>query len=708
MHNSAFNILSLYIPSMYMKIVFRLLAVAILLMGITPSFAQIDPKQITIVRDSFGVPHIFAKTDAEVAYGLAWAHCEDDFKDIQYNLLSGQKRLGSVMGKEGVLFDYGMQFLGIDTFVDNNFEKDLSPKFRTVLDAYISGVNAYAQAHPDEVLIKKAIPFTSKDAVKGYCLNLSLWAGAGLALKSIKENRIEEFNAPNETGSNAMAIAPTHTEDGKAWLAINSHQPIEGRFAWYEAHLCSEEGWDIIGGLFPGGMSIFVGTNRHLGWAHTTDYHTWGDIYKLNMKGKKYQYEDEWRDFKTGKAKLHVNLKGFKISLNKKLYFSEYGPVFKAKHGFYAIRFPAYRDMRACEQWYNMNKATNFKEFETAVKMQGIPLFNIVYADVTGNIYLHSGGIFPDRNPTLNWHQPITSASSRYNWKGLLPYDKKVTLFNPSCGYVFNCNNTPTHATGAECNWKGDFPGLQKFMYNRGERFEELLAANKGKFTWEYFRMVKFDKSYSKTGCYADRFKTVFNLDAAKYPNIADAIAKLKKWNYDGAANNREAALAMIIQEHLRKKSKAPFAFLMIRKQPIPEADAVWAIGKAKKHLVKHFGSIDVSLGTVQRLIRGNVSLPASGLREVSRATDAKLYNKKTGIYKAESGDGYIQLVRFGKDGPEIESINAYGASHNPASKHYTDQMEMFEKEQLKPMTFDKATIIKNAERVYHPGIGNL
>lgn len=335
-------------------------------------FDCINPENITIARDTFGVPHIFAPTDAEAAYGLAWAHAEDDFEHIQHNLLAAQGRLGEVLGKEGVLFDFALKFLGIDTLVEQRYETDLTETFRKVIDGYVQGINAYAMAHPQEVLIKNALPFSGQDVIKGYVLSLSLMSGVGMTLKAIKENRFEEFFAPNDQGSNAMAIAPSRTEDGKTWLLINSQQPIEGRFAWYEAHIYSEEGWNIIGGLFPGGVTIFVGANEHLGWAHTINYHNFGDVYKMQTKPsnqKYYKYEGAWKKFGSRKIALKVKLAGLKIGVKKKVLDSEYGFVFKTIHGWYAIRFPVYNDIRMAEQWYRMNKAQNFEEFEFALKM---------------------------------------------------------------------------------------------------------------------------------------------------------------------------------------------------------------------------------------------------------------------------------------------------------------------------------------------------
>lgn len=679
------------------------LLVFLLCLSTVFSYSQINPTNITIARDSFGVPHIYGHTDAEAAYGLAYAHCEDDFKSIQQNLLSAKGMLGEVLGKEGVLFDFGLKFFGIDTLVDNNYERVISNDFKKVLNGYVQGVNDYAAKHPDEVLLQKALPFKATDMIKGSTLTLTLFAGAGMALKSIKDNHIELLHQPNEVGSNSMAISPTRTEDGKGWLLVNSHQPIEGRFAWYEAHIKSDEGWDIIGGLFPGGTTIFVGSNKNLGWAHTTNYHTFGDIYQLKHKGNKYLYDGEWKTFETKTAHLKIKLGGIKIGIAKKIRTCEYGPVFQAKQGWFAIRFPGAMDLRATEQWFRMNKANNFKEFETALKMEAIPLFNIMYADVEGNIFYQSGCQVPLRDSTLNWHLPITANTSNYKWNSLVPYDRKPALLNPGCGYLFSCNQTQYSVSGKDCAWKGSFVGIQQFNYNRGERFGELLGAVKGKFTWTDFLRVKFDKAYSTTASYARNFKTAFELDEKKYTDIADAIKKLKQWNRTGDAENRDAAVAMIMQERLQKEWKVPFAFLMIKKEPLLENDLVAALRYAKKFMLSKYGTLDVKLGDVQRMIRGNVSFPASGLREVSRAADPKLYDKAEGTWRITGGDGYIQVNKYSAKGVEINSINAYGASSHPESKHYTDQMEMFSKEQFKKMTFDWEVIKRNAEKVYSP-----
>lgn len=678
----------------------------------TMSFSQtIDPKDVTIIRDSLGVPHVHGKTDADAAYGLAYAHSEDNFADIQEAVMAGKGLMGSYKGKDGVLFDFGLKFLNIDSLVEARFEKDLSPAFRAVLQAYAQGLNDYAATHPKEVILKKAFPVTAKDLVKSSTLSVSLMAGLGMALKAVNENRVQEFMGSNEahtgTGSNALAVAPEKMDDGRAYLLVNSHQPIEGRFAWYEAHVMSDEGWNCVGGLFPGGSSVFVGSNEHLGWGHTFNYHQFGDIYKLEINPKnknQYRYDGEWRDFYVRKIKLKVKLIGMKIPVSRKVKSCVYGPVFENKYGSWAFRFPAYNDIRATEQWFLMNKAKNFGEFTEAMEMQAVPLFNTVYADKDGNIMLHSGGKVPKRDPKLDWSAPITASTSDYKWNEILDYDRLPHVENPECGYVFNANNTPLQCTGDSCNWDEYFPGLQTFMYNRGERFSYLMAEQKGPFTEEDLDRIKYDMKYHPNGIYETKFAAMFNLDESKYPDIADAIQKLKKWDRNGNADNMDAALAMVVHDFMRQAVDAPFALLMVRPFDVPEEMAVDAIRKAKKLLLKTHGTLDVALGDVQRLIRGEKSLPAHGLREVPRATDTKLHDKKKGIYKVTGGDGYIQVVRFSKDGAKIRSINVYGASNHEDSPHYNDQMEMFTDHEYRTIHLDRKTLQNTAERIYHPG----
>jgi len=665
---------------------------------------SIKSENIQIVRDAYGVPHIFGKTDADAAYGLAWAHSEDDFKSIQENLLPSKGLAGSVLGKEGLLFDFVLKFTSLDKTVPELYNKGvLSDTFKRVLSGYVQGLNAYASSHSNEILHKELFPISEIDILNGYMMKLSLMAGMGMALKATKENRIEMYNAPNEKGSNGFAFSKDIMEDNKTLLVGNSHQPIEGGFAWYEAHIQSEEGWNMLGGLFPGGMTIFVGNNENLGWSHTVNFHSFGDIYKLKTKKKSYFIDGAWKPFKIRKEKFKLKVGFLKIGVTKKLYDTEFGPVFSTKHGKYAFRFPAYMDIRAAEQWFKMNKSRNWNEFESALKMEALPLFNVVYADKENNILLQSGGQIPYRDPQLNWKLPIDGTSSKVKWERLLEYDRKPTVLNPECGYVYNANNTPLQCTGESCEWDDYFVGLQLFTMNRAEYFERYFENHKGKLNDEDVHFVKYNKSFLKDASYYNHFKALFTLDENKYPKLKNAIQAVKNWDFEADVADTNASIVLVVHKLLSKKLQGSIGFLTMRNELLSESDAVWALSKAQQFLLKTHKTIYPQLGAVQRHIRGDINFPSGGMSEVPRATESSLFDKKKGIYRLNGGDGYIHFAKFSKEGSEIRTINAFGSSSNKNSPHYTDQMELFINEKTKPMTLNKVEIFKNAVRIYHP-----
>ena len=224
--------------------------------------AQINPAKIDIIRDSFGVPHIFGKTDPDVAYGLAWAHAEDDFVTIQQSLMAGKSMLAQYQGKKGASIDYIIHLLRIPELVEEKYESDLSPAFKKLLEGYAAGLNAYATAHPKEVLLKKIFPVTPKDMVQYSVLQLCVLSGADKALSSIFGGTVPLLENYKTAGSNAFAFNSAKTTDGQVYLDINAHQPLEGPVAFYEAHLSSEDGWNIIGANFPGAPCILHGCNE--------------------------------------------------------------------------------------------------------------------------------------------------------------------------------------------------------------------------------------------------------------------------------------------------------------------------------------------------------------------------------------------------------------------------------------------------------------
>jgi acyl-homoserine-lactone acylase len=295
--------------------------------------AQINPQSITIARDSFGVPHIFAKTDPEVAYGLAWAHAEDDLANIETMILYGKAKLGTAIGRKGAEADYVVNLMRCRQVVEDQWGT-LSEDFLALIKGYTEGLNAYASAHPDRVRYKASFPFNEKEYITAVVFSVSIFCGLDRLLPQLFGNNVATIPGFSSEGSNAFAFHPSRTTTGEAILTINAHQPLEGPTAFYEAHLQSEEGWNILGGLFPGGCLVFHGTNENLGWAHTVNYQDKIDLYQLEMNpanSNQYKFDGEWQTLEAKKIKLRV--KGVPVAVGRTIYWSKYGATVKTKQG---------------------------------------------------------------------------------------------------------------------------------------------------------------------------------------------------------------------------------------------------------------------------------------------------------------------------------------------------------------------------------------
>jgi acyl-homoserine-lactone acylase len=662
--------------------------------------AQINPAKIDIIRDSFGVPHIFGKTDPDVAYGLAWAHAEDDFGTIQQSLMAGKSMLAQYQGKKGASIDYIIHLLRIPELVEAKYESDLSPAFKKLLEGYAAGLNAYAAEHPKEVLLKKAFPVTPKDMVQYSVLQLCVLSGADKALSSIFGGTVPLLENYKTAGSNAFAFNSAKTTDGQVYLDINAHQPLEGPVAFYEAHLNSEEGWNIIGANFPGAPCILHGCNEYLGWAHTVNAPDKLDVYQLEINPKnklQYKFDGKWETLEAKTAPLKVKVAGVIAPLSKKAYWSKYGPTIITPRGVFSIRMPAQMDIRGLEQWYAFNKAKNFTEFKSALNMLAIPGYNIVYADRYDTIFYISNGRIPVRDKSYNWKTTLPGNTSKTLWTDLHPLSNLPQVLQPKSGYGYNTNHSPFHSTEGTDNPSIIDPtmGYETLENNRSMRFDELIQPL-NKVSYEDFKRIKFDRQFPSSFYYPSKIDTVFLLNSTEFPDIADIITHLGNWNRNSDAESIGAGTFFFVQA-AANKNKA----LYLQNKSISKTLAAQLLREAKQTMLKDFGKTNIALGEVQKLVRGTKEIPLPGLPDVLAPMYSVPY--KDGKWKGNQGDAYIELVRFTKDGPQIESLNVYGASAKKDSPHYTDQMEMFTRQQTKKMTLNKAEVYKNAKSIYHP-----
>jgi acyl-homoserine-lactone acylase len=686
---------------------------------------------VHIKRDTFGVPHVIGPTDADVAFGLAYAQSEDDFATLQQVALATRGQLAATEGPKAAVSDYIVHLLRVWATVNAKYESDLPPDVRQVLDAYADGVNYYAALHQDKV-IPGAVPFTGKDLAAGFVFKLPFFFGldgallkltnpsptpntadAALSLSKEGEEAFLVTHAAIPMGSNGVAVAPSRSADGATRLLVNSHQPYTGPVAWYEAVLESGQGWHVAGGFFPGSPFMLHGHNAHLGWANTVNQPDLIDVYRLTMNpanSNQYQLDGQWRDLEKSDAKIRVKIWGpLYWTVHREVLHSAHGPVLKTDHGVFAIRYAGIDGVRASLQYFRLNKAATLEDWRAAMALQAIPSVNFIYADEKGNIGYVYNGLFPVRQEGIDWQDVLPGDRSDLIWHQYLPFDKVPQIWNPSGGLVFNSNNTPFHAAAPADNLKPqDFSptlGIQDNMTNRAWRAMETFDAD-SHITAEAFHAYKFDLSYSARSEEIQLIDEASALDPGKDGKDVDAGELrsaqeiLKHWDHKTDVHNRGAALAILMAQPVlshRTEIKG-------KPQPPSPGQIIASLREAVKTLKAHFGRIDPEWGEVNRLRRGQVNLPIDGGPDVYRA----VYGLKQpdGTLLAAGGDTLIMFVTWDKTGAlSSESIHQFGsATLDQNSPHYADQSPLFVAMKTKPVWFTQEQLSGHIESDYRPG----
>ena len=665
--------------------------------------AALLPKRhydVRILRDTWGVPHVFGRTDPDVAYGLAWAHAEDDFQTIQGAMLAARGRLATVLGRGGAPNDYMVQLLRIPDVVDAGYERDLRPETRALCEAYAEGINHYAALHPDEA-IADLYPARGRDLIAGFVHKTPLFFGLDRVLRGLLEPAPSPGPSVTPTGSNTFAVAPRRSADGFTRLAINSHQPWAGPVAWYEAHLHSETGWDAVGGLFPGVPLILHGHNRNLGWAHTVNKPDLIDVYALEMNPAhptQYKLDGAWRELEVRTAAIQVKVLGpLSWTAHREVLWSVYGPVVRGPRGVFAIRIAGYGDVRHIEQWYRMNKASRFDEWLDAMRMNALPMFNVGYADREGHIFYVYNARLPLRSEGYDWSGIVPGNTSRTLWTESLPFDRLPQVRDPPSGFVQNCNSSPFHTTVGDGNpepsaYSPTF-GIETRMTNRSLRALELLGADE-QITREEFDQYKFDITYASASVMAARIGQLLAAPLPADPLTRQALDLLRGWDRAAAADSRAAALAVM--------ALAPADETEADLPPPSVLDE--RLAAAARRLQAQFGRIDVPWHDVLRLRHGTLDVGLFGGPDLLHA----VYGRpgSDGRIAGVAGDSYILLVEWDREGRvSSRSIQPYGSATLDAhSPHYADQAPLFAACRLKPVWMDESEIRAHLEREYRPG----
>lgn len=685
--------------------------------GPTPDFenfkAQAKNYDARIIRDNYGVPHIYGKTDGDTAFGLAYAHAEDDWETIQNTLIGSRGMAAQFKGKAVAPTDYLYDLFKVREAVNAKYE-GLPDTVRKVAEGYAAGINLFAAEHQSR-LESGIFPVTGKDIISGvtwatpffYRLDEDL---AGLFAEGDKpqvspwgRDAFVHGLPKAVRGSNAFAIAPKRSEDGHTRLVINSHQPMTGPYAWYEAHTVSEEGTNIAGANFPGTPILAQGVTPYLGWGHTVNKPDLVDIYELIVdnpkKPKQYRLDGAWRNFVKTKSKFRVKLRGpFSLPVKRDVLWSEHGPVLDTPNGFYALRYAGMGEVNQLTQWIAMGKARSLDEWQTALDINGLLSFNAIWATADGHIGALYNARMPKRIEGPDWLSVLPGDRSELIWTENMAVSDLPQATDPEAGWVFSANHTPFKMSEPDSSPKRkDFSetyGVEYRMTNRAMRALELIS-NQETISREALLKYRADTKYHPE---FKLWQTVIELATADTDNplLISGQDVLKNWNGDTDIENRSAALAVIT---------GMFAHGSEYKEDV--MPPLEAFAKAAEILDNTYGRLDPKWGEVNRIQRGEVDIAIDGAPDVLRAIYADPSTiPDNGAMNSLAGDTHIMVAEWDEDGElNLSSIHNYGsATLDETSPHFDDQTELFAMGGFKPMPTELEDILKVATRDYRPG----
>ncbi|WP_425408725.1 penicillin acylase family protein [Hyphococcus sp.] len=670
-----------------------------------------------IIRDAYGVPHIYGARDADAAFGLGYAHAEDDWETIEEVLFFARGTLAQRAGRDAALTDYLVAAMGAMDDIEARYDADLSPQTRALAEGYAAGLNLYC-AEKKSRCAPGAAPVTGHDIVAGFATRTPFFYGLDEHLTKLFEGDMEIadkaaraketfLRVPQdfETGSNAMAVAPSRAADGHTRLMVNSHQPYEGPVAWYEARVKSEEGWDMIGALFPGAPLILHGAGPDLGWTFTVNKPDLVDVYALKVDNEKkparYEFAGGWRDFDVKEVKFRVHIWGpFSLPVTRRALSSVHGPVFETDEGVFAVSYAGRGEIRTIEQYYRLNRARNYAEWRDAMEMMAIPSLNVVYADGDGVIAYYYNAALPVRAENIDWSKAQDGGDPALVWRGRRSLNDVPQVVMPASGYVVNANHTPFEASGADDNPRPEnFPphfGVDTRATNRGIRIQALYGGD-ASITGEEFVAYKMDDVYAPSSRLMELVNSLIVTLDGKDASMQPAVDLLKGWDGAVTRDSRAAPLAILTAQRAR-------GFLINDENP-ETPDYVEALTAVKGELEDAYGRIDPEWGEVVRLQRGDVSLPLDGGPDTLRAVYGARASDDYPL-AAAGGDTYILYADW--SGPRdvaIKTIHQYGAATlDRASPHYADQAPLFAAEEWKTPPMELDALLEEATADYRVG----
>jgi acyl-homoserine-lactone acylase len=691
-------------------------------------------KSVTIIRDQWGIPHVYGKTDAECVFGLLYAQCEDDFNRVEANYIEKLGRMSEIKGESEIYADLLNRLVIDSSEAMADYEK--APSWlKKLLDAFSDGINYYLYKNPQT---KPKLLFRFKPWFPLLWTDGSIGAinTGGISVRELKNF----YSANNEAvsvldeaetlpiGSNGFAIAPSKSVSGHALLYINPHVSFYFR---PEVHMVSEEGLNSYGAVTWGQFFVYQGFNEHCGWMHTSSDVDAADLYieKITRKGSKlfYQYDEkQWP----------VRVKIIRIAFRKgdslatrmiPTFFTRHGPIMASRNGEWISMKANNRDMNGLIQSWLRIKTSSFSEFKKVLEIRANISNNTVYADAEGNIAYWHGNFVPRRDKNFDWSKPVDGTLTSTEWKGLHTLEEIVHEYNPGIGWIQNCNSTPFTASGTFSPKKSDYP---EYMAPDEENFRGINAvrvlSRENSYTIDKLITAGYDR-------YLSAFETLIpalvKADGATVAqndtsmDLNEAVNILKAWDLNCGLSSVATTLAVewgqrlnpaIAKYHLNGRDLVEATKEFASKASSPEL--LDPLRLVIRDLQNAFGDWRISWGTLNRYQRINDSIdPQFDDRAPSIPVGltssfwgclpsfASRYFPGNKLRYGINGNSFVCAVEFGKR-IKAKSLLTGGESGSPGSKHFNDQAQMYVNGEFKDVLFYKEDIVSHAERTYHPG----
>lgn len=693
---------------------------------------QQQAKRVTIIRDNWGIPHIYGKSDADAVFGLLYAQCEDDFKRVEMNYIEKLGRLAELQG-ESSLYDDLLIRLVIDS-ADAVADYKKSPDWlKKLLNAFADGINYYLYTHKEvkPALLQRFQPWYPLLWTDGSIGAISTGGATVRELKSLytgSDVPTARIETTNEfiTGSNGFAIAPAKSASGNAILYINPHVTFYFR---PEVHVVSEEGLNAYGAVTWGQFFVYQGFNPYCGWMHTSSAVDVADLYeeKISKNGDKwsYTYQNEERPVQIKKIQLRYKNGDALASKTIPALFTHHGPIMAKRQNNWLSLKANNRSMNGLIQSWERTKAKSFADFKKTMDLLANTSNNTVYADAEGNIAYWHGNFIPKRDPKYDWSKPVPGNIAATEWQGLHTVDESVHLYNPPNGWLQNCNSTPFTVAGDQSPKRENYPA---YMAPDGELFRGINAVkvlSKGdKYTIDKLIAAGYDTYLAAfeplVPALMRAYESIPKSDSL-YTLLAEPISILKNWDLRCGENSVATTLAIEWGQRLLSSINRAAGDDQVERTRDFAASAtalqlLQPLLTAIRDLQGRYGKWQVAWGEINRFqrISGDIdqqynddqpSLPvsyASSLWGMLPSYTSRIFPQTKKRYGV-NGNSFICAVEFGKK-IKAKSLLAGGESGNPQSKHFSDQASMYTKGQFKEVLFYLEDIEQHAEKTYHPG----